>query len=88
MRYLPLAMTQGALLAEAIRGAACGSRMADPCGWCGTRLRVGRPGDGQTVRCPGCLRVQPAMTQEDTPWRLTPGAAEALRRTRTWLRAV
>jgi hypothetical protein len=88
MRFLPLAMTQGPLLAEAVRDAAGGSRRIDPCGWCGTRLHGGRTGAGQSVRCAVCLRVQPVMVHDDTPWRLTPAAAEALRRTRTWLRWV
>jgi hypothetical protein len=40
----------------------------------------------QTVRCPGCARWQRVMQREETPWHLTAGAAEALRRTRSWIR--
>jgi len=40
----------------------------------------------QRVRCPSCLRVQRVSPEEETPWRLTASAAEALRRTRSWIR--
>lgn len=86
MRYLPLVMTRGPLLAEAIRGATQGARSANLCGWCGSRLHTAREGHDQTVQCPGCARLQRLTAQEETPWRLTPSAAEALRRTRSWLR--
>jgi len=40
----------------------------------------------QRVRCPSCLRVQHVTPEEEPPWRLTASAAEALRRTRSWIR--
>jgi hypothetical protein len=86
MKYLPLVMTQGPLLADVIRGAAQDPRGRCSCGWCGARMHA-RPDRGkQTVQCPACARSQPVVIQEETPWRLTPTAAEALRRTGTWLR--
>jgi hypothetical protein len=40
----------------------------------------------QTVRCPACARWQRVVAREEVPWRLTAAAAEALRRTRSWVR--
>jgi hypothetical protein len=40
----------------------------------------------QTVRCPGCSRLQRVTVGEEVPWRLTPASAEALRRTARWVR--
>jgi predicted amidophosphoribosyltransferase len=81
MKYLPLIMTRGPLLAEAMRSSISGNHHL--CGYCGTRIPAARQ---QPVQCPACLRRQRIDVQEDTPWRLTPNAAEALRRSRAWLR--
>lgn len=86
MKYLPLVMTRGPLLAEVMRGAAQDRRCRSLCGWCGTRMQGAPERADQTVRCPGCARRQRMTAQEESPWRLTPTAAEALRRTRSWLR--
>ena len=40
----------------------------------------------QTVRCPGCSRLQRVTLSEEVPWRLTAAAAEALRQTARWAR--
>jgi hypothetical protein len=42
----------------------------------------------QMVRCPSCLRVQRVTEAGEVPWRLTPASAEALRRTKSWVRWV
>jgi hypothetical protein len=88
MKYLPLVMTRGPLLAEAIRGAAQDPRRRSLCGCCGARMLVRPERPDQTVRCPGCARLQRVTPQEEAPWRLTPASAEALRRTRSWVRRV
>jgi hypothetical protein len=88
MKYLPLAMIRGPLLGEVIRGAALNGCSHCLCGWCGTSLRSTPERGDQTVQCPGCARQQRVTTQREEPWRLTPSAAEALRRTRSWLRRV
>ncbi len=84
MKYLPLAMTKGPLLAEAIRSAVRGAGRSGLCGWCGTAIPA--LGRSHAAQCPACARFQHTMDVEETPWRLTPSSAEALRRTRTWLR--
>jgi tRNA(Ile2) C34 agmatinyltransferase TiaS len=81
MKYLPLIMTRGPLLAEAMRSSASVGHHL--CGYCGARMPTARQ---QTVQCPACLRRQRIEAQEETPWRLTPSAADALRLSRTWLR--
>lgn len=86
MKYLPLAMTKGPLLAEAIRSAVRGASRSGLCGWCGTAIPAVGAKRGRAAQCPGCARFQDTMVAEDPPWRLTPASAEALRRTRTWLR--
>lgn len=86
MKFLPLAMTKGPLLAEAIRAATPAGRAHGLCGYCGERLMLASDLPRQTVRCPSCMRRQDVCLEEEKPWRLTPGAAEALRRSRTWLR--
>jgi hypothetical protein len=40
----------------------------------------------QTVRCQSCARWQRVTVTEEAAWHLTPASAEALRRTRSWLR--
>ncbi|MBS0639405.1 MAG: hypothetical protein U1E70_17630 [Acetobacteraceae bacterium] len=86
MKFLPLVMTRGPLLAEVMRGAAGAARHSAPCGWCGTPIPLRQAGRQQTARCPSCARSQQISSQEEEPWRLAPGSVEALRRTRTWLR--
>jgi tRNA(Ile2) C34 agmatinyltransferase TiaS len=86
MKYLPLVMTQGPLLAEVNRVAAQDSGDRCICGWCGSRMHAAPDRGRRTVRCPTCARLQSVTVQEEAPWRLTPGAAEVLRRTRRWLR--
>ena len=86
MKYLPLVMTRGPLLAEVMRGAAQDPTRRTLCGDCGARMPI-KPGrEVQVVRCPGCARLQRVIHEEETPWRLTPSSAEALRRTRSWIR--
>lgn len=86
MKYLPLVMTRGPLLAEVIRGVAQDPRSRALCSCCGARMLISPGRADQTVRCPGCARLQRVTAESETPWRLTPSAAEALRRTRSWLR--
>jgi tRNA(Ile2) C34 agmatinyltransferase TiaS len=86
MRFLPLAMTMGSLLAEAIRDASQGPRRKALCGYCGARIPVIPGRTQQKVRCPGCARWQLISNEEEAPWRLSPGAIEALRRARAWPR--
>ncbi|HEY1933363.1 MAG TPA: hypothetical protein VGG99_15225 [Acetobacteraceae bacterium] len=42
----------------------------------------------RSIRCTSCLRVQRVTSDEEPPWRLTAASAEALRRTRSWVRWV
>jgi hypothetical protein len=86
MKYLPLVMSRGPPLAEAMRGAAQDPRRRIPCGCCGARIQIASEQVGQAVRCPDCVRWQRIIPEEETPWRLTQDRAEALRRTRSWLR--
>lgn len=86
MKFLPLVMTRGPLLAEVMRGAAASARRSAPCGWCGTPMPLREAAGQQTVRCPSCARSQQVCSQEEEPWRLATDSVEALRRTRTWLR--
>ena len=84
MKYLPFAMTSGPLLARIICEACQDPRHLGRCTGCGT-LTFMKSAD-PAIRCPGCARGQRVAVQEETPWHLTPSAAEALRRTGTWLR--
>ena len=86
MRGLPFAMTHGRLLAEYVRDAGKDRRRTSLCGSCGGRMRVEPDRTTQQVRCPVCTRWQQVTVEEETPWHLTPAAAEALRRTKSWLR--
>lgn len=86
MKYLPLVMTRGPLLAEVMRGIGQDPRRRTLCACCGAKMLIVPGRSDQTVRCPGCSRLQRVTTQEEAPWRLTPSSAEALRRTRSWLR--
>jgi hypothetical protein len=42
----------------------------------------------QIARCPACFRLQRVTEEGEVPWRLTPASAEALRRTKSWVRWV
>jgi hypothetical protein len=86
MKYLPLAMIRGPLLAEVIRGANSDPRRHGLCNCCGARMLIKPERLEQTVRCPGCARWQRVTISEEVPWRLSGASVEALRRTRSWLR--
>lgn len=86
MRYLPFAFTQGSELARAIRLACEDPSRRSLCGTCGGKILI-RPGiTGRSVRCPHCWRWQQVTSEQEIPWRLSASAAEALRRTRRWVR--
>jgi phage FluMu protein Com len=87
MKYLPFAMTSGPLLARIICDACQDPRQLSRCNSCGALAFAKSDRSEMTVRCPSCSRGQQRVTApEEVPWRLTPKAAEALRRTGTWLR--
>jgi hypothetical protein len=86
MRCLPFTMTGGALLTQVVREAHQNPNRSSPCACCGARIRIKPDRADQTVRCASCLRVQRVSADEETPWRLTAASAEALRRTRSWVR--
>jgi hypothetical protein len=86
MRCLPLVMTQGRLLAEVIRESSQDPRRHRACGCCGARMAVAPDRPEQVTRCPACLRSQVVTERGEVPWRLTPASAEALRRTKSWVR--
>lgn len=89
MRCLPISMAGGPLLAQVIREARQDTRFNGRCRRCGAHMPVRPDRPKQRVRCPSCLRVQDVEPrEEETPWRLTASAAEALRRTRSWIRWV
>ncbi len=86
MKYLPLTMTSGPLLAALIRDAYQDPRRHTLCGCCGARMLIKPDLPEQTVRCPACSRLQRVALCDEVPWRLTASSAEALRRTRSWVR--
>lgn len=86
MRALPFAMTRGALLAQMMRAASQDPRRRSLCSCCGTAMPIEPDRMEQTVRCPGCSRLQRVSFAEEAPWRLTEASAEALRQTARWLR--
>lgn len=86
MKYLPLIITRGPLLAAMIRDAHQDPRRQSLCGCCGARMLIKPEVPEQAVRCPACSRLQRVVMHEEAPWRLTAASAEALRRTRSWLR--
>lgn len=88
MRGLPFAMTGGSLFAHMVREARQDRRRNSICRCCGARIPIHPDRPEQRVRCPLCLRVQHVRPEEETAWRLTATAAEALRRTRSWIRWV
>ncbi|MGA3398656.1 MAG: hypothetical protein ABSC95_05510 [Acetobacteraceae bacterium] len=88
MKYLPLVMTRGLLLAQLVRESSQDPRRYRSCGCCGARMAITPDRSEQMARCPGCLRVQRVAEDGEDPWRLTPASAEALRRTKSWVRWV
>jgi hypothetical protein len=86
MKYVPLVMAQGPLLAEVIRDMSQDPRRRTLCSCCGSRMLIRPDQRDQRVRCPACVRWQHVTEAEETPWRLSATSAEALRRTRSWLR--
>jgi hypothetical protein len=88
MRCLPFAMTRGKLLSQLAQEAAKDPGRHVLCGYCGASMRFTPDRRDQPVRCPGCLRLQRMAAVEEVPWRLTASAADALRRTKRWLRCV
>jgi hypothetical protein len=86
MKALPFVMTRGAVFAQILCDAGKDPRRNRLCACCGGRMLIEPDRSEQTVRCPACARWQRVSEVEETPWRLSPAAAEALRRTRTWLR--
>jgi hypothetical protein len=88
MKYLPLVMTRGPLLAQLICEAWQDPRRYRACGCCGARMMILPDRPEQMTRCPACLRLQRVSEDREVPWRLTPTSAEALRRTKSWLRAL
>lgn len=86
MKYLPLAFTSGSLLSQVIREAHKDPHRQGLCSCCGARIYIRRQRPDAQVRCPACLRVQPADTAAEVPWRLTATSAEALRLIKSWPR--
>jgi len=86
MRYLPIALVRGPMLAQLVHEAAQDPRRPRLCGCCGARLVLTSARSDQPVRCPACSRVQTIPVQSEAPWRLSAAAAEALRRTKSWPR--
>lgn len=83
MKSLPFLMTCGPLLSEVLNEACRDRNRRIVCDTCGALTFVN---PDHTARCFACSRVQRLDVPEEVPWRLTPAAAEALRRTGTWLR--
>jgi hypothetical protein len=86
MRYVPLVVARGQLLAQVMRDAAGDPRRHSLCTCCGARMPIEPERLEQTARCPACARWQRVVVRDEVPWRLTAAAAEALRRTRSWVR--
>lgn len=88
MRCLPFTMTGGALLTQVVAESRRDPRRNHLCACCGASMPIQPDRAEQMARCPSCLRVQRVSAHEERPWRLDPTAAEALRRTRSWVRWV
>ena len=72
MKYLPLVSVRGALLAAAIRESYQDPRRLSLCTCCGSRMLIKPDLSDQTVRCPGCSRLQRVTLSEEVPfWRDT-----------------
>ena len=88
MRCLPFAMTRGPWFTQVLQEARQDPRRSALCPSCGSRMSVEPDKGQQNVRCPACARWQLVTVEQDVAWHLTPDAAQALRRTRSWLRRV
>ncbi len=88
MKCLPLVMTRGSLLAGLVRESARDPRRHKACGCCGAQMTITPDRSEQIARCPACFRLQRVTEEGEVPWRLTPASAEALRRTKSWVRWV
>jgi hypothetical protein len=86
MRCLPFIMTRGPLFSQIIREARQDPRRNRLCNCCGARMLIEPDRTDQTVRCPACARWQRVTVVEEPVWRLSASSAEALRRTRSWVR--
>ena len=86
MRGLPFAMVSDPLFAQVVREANADPRRSTMCNCCGARMPILPDRAEQSVRCPTCARWQRITVTEEVPWRLSVASAEALRRTRRWLR--
>ncbi len=86
MRCLPFAMTRGPWFTQVLREAHQDRRRTAVCSTCGGTLAIEPDKAEQQARCQGCARWQTVRVEQETPWHLTPAAAAALRRTRSWLR--
>ena len=69
MKYLPLVSVRGALLAAVIRDSYQDPRRHSLCTCCGSRMLIKPDLSDQTVRCPGCSRLQRVTLCEEVPWR-------------------
>ena len=88
MKYLPLVVTRGPLLAQLMLESSQDQQRYRACGCCGARMAIAPDRSEQMTRCPACLRRQRVTEHGEVPWRLTPASAEALRRTKSWVRWV
>lgn len=86
MKCLPLAFTSGSLLSQVVREARKDPHHQGLCSCCGARIYIRRQRPDEPVRCPACLRLQPADAAAEVPWRLTATSAEALRLIKSWPR--
>ncbi len=86
MRCMPFSFSLGADLKQAIRAARQDPRRQAGCPSCGAIMPIVPDQAAQRVCCPGCWRWQTVAPVDETPWRLSPSAADALRQTRRWLR--
>ena len=86
MRYLPLVLARGPMLAQLVHDAAQDPRRWRLCGCCGVRVVLSAARADQDVRCPTCLARQPAHEDREPPWRLTAASDERLRRIKSWPR--
>lgn len=86
MKYVPVFIARGPMLAQLVRNSAQDPRQRRLCSCCGARVVLTSARADQVVRCPDCQRANAVAERGDTPWRLTTASAEALRRTKSWAR--
>jgi hypothetical protein len=86
MRCLPFAMTRGPWFTQVLQEARQDPLRTALCACCGGRMAIEPDKTEQTVRCQACSRWQRVKVEQEVVWHLTPDAAQALRRTRSWLR--